>query len=231
MSQKQSKIVLLLMTIVLILIFVLFYMQAIPIEHFSNNNLESFVPVTNSIFPTDNFIMTHDTALDAYDVTNPILTPDDVIYQTTKYQALMENGWFNDFGNNTPSGTGPASRPSFGQPAPSFGIPAPTIKKKLEFPCKVVVSYSNYKDAASGLDPFINKTMSVLVYDDFFAAYPIKDDTGNAMYFPGIDGMYSLWALSVSNNSIICGWHQYASDKAPANNYPNKLVLYVKTVL
>jgi len=211
----------------------------ISLEHFSNNNLESLAPSTissptNIIFPTDNFIMTHDTALDAYDVINPILTPDDVIYQTTKYQALMENGWFNDFGNNDTYSSGPSPSssgiPALRSPAPSYGIPAPTTKKTLAFPCSVIVSYSNYKDKNSGLDPFINKTMSVQVYDKFFAAYPIKDDTG-AMYFPGVDGMYALWALSVSNNSIICGWHQYASDKAPANNYPNKLVLYIKNVL
>jgi hypothetical protein len=278
MNQKQAKIVLILMTIILFLIFVLTYIQAISIEHFSNNNLESFVPGTFSspinsneftlpsnnrgaanVIPKNNFIMTHDTVLDEYDIINPILTPDDVIYQTTKYHALMENGWNNDFSQgrvatrNAPSSGQPSQSPSFGQPSqpspspsfgqpspspsfgkpspsPSFGKPSPTTKKSIVFPCTVVVSYSNYKDKKSGLDPFLNKTINVLPYDRFFAAYPIKNNTG-AMYFPGIDEMYSLWALSVSNNSIICGWHQQASDKAPVNKYPNKLILYVKNVL
>ena len=291
MNQKQAKIVLILMTVILFLIFSLIYLQAISIEHFSNNNLVSSnsqtlpvakIPSTqqhtlpglsmglspynvslpsrqpqtadignnsrssgnlgqgsqgvfsspiNSSFPTDRFVMIHDTILDDYDITNPVLTPDDIIYQTTKYQALREKGHFGNFGNYAPSFGKPSPSfraPSFGKPAPA---PAPAPAKPITFPCTVVVSYSNYKDKNSGLDPFLNKTMSVQDYDRFFAAYPIKDATGNTMYFPGIDGMYSLWALSVSNNSIICGWHQYASDKAPANNYPNKLVLYVKNVL
>ena len=77
-------------------------MQVISIEH-SSKNLEPFKSPMNSVGPTDNFIMVRNTVLDAYDITNPVLTPDDVIYQTTEYQALMENGWFNDFGNYTPT--------------------------------------------------------------------------------------------------------------------------------
>jgi hypothetical protein len=283
MNQKTSKNVLILTFILLFLIFMLIYMQVISVEHFSKN-LESFKSPMNSVGPTDNFIMVHDTALDAYDVTNPVLTPDDVIYQTTKYQALMENGWFNDFGNYTPtharevaqapSGsdvisngscrpsknnpnfcttcctenntcntycTGllnvpanspvPARAPGAASPAPGAPAPAPTQVRSITFPCTVLVAYSNYKDKNSGLDPFINKIISVRAYDSYFAAYPLKDETGNAMYFPGADGMYSLWALSTKNNTIICGWHQYEWEKAPVNSYPNNLVLYVKNVI
>ena len=261
MNQKQAKIVLILIAVILILLFVLIYLQAISIEHFSNNNLVSSQPQTlpiskipsaqpqtvnignnsrlpgkfgqsfersqsiitspiNNMFPTDNFVMVHDTILEEYDITNPVLTPDDIIYQTTKYQALRGKGRFNDFGNFAP-----VPSPSFGSPA--FGKPA----KPITFPCTVVVSYSNYKDKNNNLDPFLNKTMSVTAYDSHFAAYTLTDETGNAIILPGVDGMYTLWALSVSNNSIICGWNQSASDKAPTNNYPNKLVLYVKNVL
>ena len=73
--------------------------------------------------------------------------------------------------------------------------------------------------------------MSVTVYDSQFAAYTLKEETGNAIILPGVDGLYPLFALSYTDNGIICGWNQSASDKAPANNYPNKLVLYVKNVL
>ena len=180
----------------------------------------------NSMFPTDKFIMTHDTVLDEYDVTNPVLTADDIIYQTTKYQALREKGRFNDFGNFAPS----FSAPSFGKPAPA-PAPAHAPAKPITFPSTVVVSYSNYKDKSTGLDPFMNKTISVKPYESYFAAYPLTDDTGNAVYFPGVDSLYPVFALSYTNNGIICGWHQSASDNAPANNYPNKLVLYVKNVV
>ena len=279
MNQKTSKNVLILTFILLFLIFMLIYMQVISVEHFSKN-LESFKSPMNSVGPTDNFIMVHDTALDAYDVTNPVLTPDDVIYQTTKYQALMENGWFNDFGNFTPAharevAPAPSSsdvisngscRPSeinpnfcttccttnntcntyctgllipdnnsaVPAPAPTMTrapAPAPTQVRSVTFPCTVLVAYSNYKDPNSGLDPFINKIISVRAYDSYFASYPLTDETGNAMYFPGSDGMYSLWALSTQNNTIICGWHQYEWEKAPVNSYPNNLVLYVKNVI
>jgi hypothetical protein len=264
MNQKTGKNVFILTFILLFLIFVLIYMQVISIEHFPKN-LESFKSPMNSIIPTDNFVMVRDTALDAYDVTNPVLTPDDVIYQTTKYQALMENGWFNDFGNYTPtpSSSGVISngscRPSETNPkcttccttnntcntyctglllppvnSPEYAYvpaPAPTTIRSITFPCTVLVSYSNYKDPNSGLDPFINKIISVRAYDSYFASYPLTDETGNAMYFPGADGMYSLWALSTTNNGIICGWHQYEWEKAPTNSYPNNLVLYVKNVI
>ena len=267
MNHKTGKNVLILTIILLFLIFVLIYMQVISIEHFSKN-LESFKSPMNSVGPTDNFIMVRDTVLDAYDITNPVLTPDDVIYQTTKYQALMENGWFNDFGNYTPthapapSGSDVISngscRPSKNNPnfcttcctenntcntyctgllnvpanSPvSAPAPAPTQVRTITFPCTVLVAYSNYKDKGTGLDPFINKIVSVRAYDSYFASYPLTDETGNAMYFPGADGMYSLWALSSQNNTIICGWHQYEWEKAPVNSYPNNLVLYVKNVI
>jgi hypothetical protein len=275
MNQKTGKNVLILTVILLFLIFVLIYMQVISIEHFSKN-LESFNSQINSVVSTDNFVMVHDTALDAYDITNPVLTPDDVIYQTTKYQALMENGWFDDFGNYTPTcAPAPSSsdvisngscRPSeinpkfcttccttnntcntyctgllipdnnspVPAPAPTVTrapAPVPAQVRTVTFPCTVLVAYSNYKDLNSGLDPFINKIVSVRAYDSYFASYPLTDETGNAMYFPGADGMYSLWALSTQNNTIICGWHQYEWEKAPVNGYPNNLVLYVKNVI
>jgi len=234
MNQKTGKNVLILTIILLFLIFVLIYMQVISIEH-SSKNLEPFKSPMNSVGPTDNFIMVRNTVLDAYDITNPVLTPDDVIYQTTEYQALMENGWFNDFGNYTPTHAPapsgllnvPANSPA---PAPA-PAPAPTQVRTITFPCTVLVAYSNYKDKGTGLDPFINKIISVRAYDSYFASYPLTDETGNAMYFPGADGMYSLWALSTQNNTIICGWHQYEWEKAPTNSYPNNLVIYVKNVI
>jgi hypothetical protein len=267
MNQKTGKNVLILTIILLFLIFVLIYMQVISIEH-SSKNLEPFKSPMNSVGPTDNFIMVRNTVLDAYDITNPVLTPDDVIYQTTEYQALMENGWFNDFGNYTPThAPTPSSsdvisngscrpseiNPNFcttcctenntcntyctgllnvpaNSPAPA-PAPAPAQVRTITFPCTVLVAYSNYKDPNSGLDPFINKIVSVRAYDSYFASYPLTDETGNAMYFPGADGMYSLWALSTQNNTIICGWHQYEWEKAPTNSYPNNLVIYVKNVI
>jgi hypothetical protein len=228
MNQKTGKNVLILIIILLFLIFVLIYMQVISIEH-SSKNLESFKSPMNSVGPTDNFIMVRNTVLDAYDITNPVLTPDDVIYQTTEYQALMENGWFNDFGNYTPTHA-PAPSGLLNVPANS-PAPAPTQVRSITFPCTVLVAYSNYKDKGTGLDPFINKIISVRAYDSYFASYPLTDETGNAMYFPGADGMYSLWALSTQNNTIICGWHQYEWEKAPTNSYPNNLVIYVKNVI
>jgi hypothetical protein len=230
MNQKTGKNVLILTIILLFLIFVLIYMQVISIEH-SSKNLEPFKSPMNSVGPTDNFIMVRNTVLDAYDITNPVLTPDDVIYQTTEYQALMENGWFNDFGNYTPTHA-PAPSGLLNVPANSPApAPAPTQVRTITFPCTVLVAYSNYKDKGTGLDPFINKIISVRAYDSYFASYPLTDETGNAMYFPGADGMYSLWALSTQNNTIICGWHQYEWEKAPTNSYPNNLVIYVKNVI
>lgn len=88
MKQKIINVVLILTAVVIFLLVVLVYMQSITIEHFSEINLES-----SRKGNWNNMNMTHNTALDPEDIIDPTLNNNDIVYQSTKYQALMNNGF------------------------------------------------------------------------------------------------------------------------------------------
>lgn len=221
MNQKTIKIVLVLTAIIIFLLVVLVYMQTISFENFSTRNLESFN--NSGLQFQKNINMVHNTALDPDDITDPVLNSNDVIYQTTKYQSLM-NG-LSPSPSNLPSHS-ISNLPSHSMSnLPSHSsIPA----TKLSFPTTVTIAFSDYKNE-KGIDPFINKIISIKSYDKIFNAYPMQDNSGNAMFFPGDDNMYEIYALNHNNNKIIsCGWNKYSNNKAPMNDYPNKLLLFTK---
>jgi hypothetical protein len=220
MNQKTIKIVLVLTAIIIFLLVVLVYMQTISFENFSTGNLESFN--NSGLQFQKNMNMVHNTALDPDDITDPVLNSNDVIYQTTKYQSLM---------NGLATVPAPSSVPVHSPVpvrGPSPGTSSGPSSSPLSFPTTVTIAFSDYKNE-KGIDPFIDKTVTIQAYGNYFHAYPMKDMSGNAIYLPGDDDMYALFALNHNNNKIIsCGWHKKYSDKAPTNNYPNKLLLYTK---
>ncbi len=213
MKQKTIKFILLSLFIVLLLSLCLVYLKSINLEQFSSINKEKL----------NNITMTHNTVLEPDDISDPTLNENDIINQTNKYKATIDGSFIVDYSSTyTPT-------PSFNTFSPNQYTPE-EIVNTINFPTIVKIDYSNYKNLDKK-DPFENKIIIINSYNEKYNAYTLLDQNKNTIMLSGKDGSYPLWALNTSYDTITCGWNDIASDDYPNNNYPNKLVLTVKSIL